>query len=159
MLNVRALPIHGTEPDEEIFFSLENTPIVLADIRAALPRLREELMARWPAITAVEIENRRITRRRNPHDPREILANAVLGIQIYLYTRPAQIFLEDVARAAGKKVGDAGGDRMVEIMEYVGSWIKRMVHTLPAESPGSPRKRLRQGAASSKKSKKKGRSR
>lgn len=143
MLTVRALPMNGTEPGEENpFVSLEDTPIVLADIRAALPQLRKSLMARWPAINAVEIENRRITRRRNPHDHTQVFANAILGIQIYIFSRPARIFLEETAREAAKEVGPVIGRQIVEMMEHVKKWLKRLAHGAPKKQP-LLRKRIR----------------
>jgi uncharacterized protein YcfJ len=130
MPTVRALPIHGTESaepyDETVFVSLEDTPIVLADIRAALPQLREELAARWP-INRVEIENRRPARRRNPYDPSQV--EAVLGIVIGL-------FFFEATRAAGKKIGEAAGE---EVGKYVRSWIQGIAHTLLDERTGPTR--------------------
>ncbi len=107
----------SAEPcDEEVFVSLENTPIVLSDIRTALPKLRKELAARWPVIR-VEIENRRPTRRRNPYDPKQAI-ETVLGIRVvFLLTRTAQVFLDEVARAAGSEIG-----------EYVRGWIQRVAN-------------------------------
>jgi len=154
MAHVRALTTHEAEYDEyddqEVFVSLEDTPIVLADIRAALPQLGEILTARWPNITGVEIINRRITRRRNPHDPTQVLANAVLCIAVYFctrpVTRPVQIFLEEAARAVAKKVGDSVGDDIVEIKEGIKIWI--MAHAPSALKPTPIRKRLPQVAIS-----------
>src|SRR5260370_17769217 len=85
MPTVRSLPIDGTESvepyDEEVFVSLEDTPIVLADIRVALPQLQKELAARWP-ITRVEIENKKPILRRNPHDPTHTTGGGAIGILI-----------------------------------------------------------------------------
>ena len=119
---------------------------MLADIRAVLPQLREMLTARWPNITGVEIVNRRITRRRNPYDPTQVLANAVLCIAVYFctrpVTRPVQILLEEAARAVGKKVGDSVGDDIVEMKEGIKSWI--FAHAPSALKPTPIRKRLPQ---------------
>ncbi len=129
MPTIRRLPVGKTRielGEEDPFISLEETPVVLADVRTALPRLRKTLMTRWPSINAVEIENRRITRRRNPHDPTQVFRDAVFGIAIYLWSRPARIFLDEVAREAGKKVGPEVGRQAVAAMKYVQRWIKRM---------------------------------
>ena len=129
MPSVRVLPIGKTRielGEEDPFISLEATPVVLADVRTALPRLRKTLMTRWPSINAVEIENRRITRRRNPHDPTQVFRDAVFGIAIYIWSRPARIFLDEVAREAGKKVGPEIGRQAVAAMKYVQRWVKKM---------------------------------
>ena len=126
---VRVLPMGKTRievGEEDPFISLEETPVVLADVRSALPRLRKTLMTRWPSINAVEIENRRITRRRNPHDPTQVVRDAALGIAIYIWSRPARIFLDEVARGAGKKAGPEVGRQAVAAMKYVERWLKRM---------------------------------
>ena len=129
MPQVRVLPIGKTHIElgkEDPFISLEETPVVLADIRAALPRLRKTLMTRWPLIKAVEIENRRIIRRRNPHDPTQIFRDAAFGIAIYIWSRPARIFLDEVAREAGKRVGPEVGRQAVAATKYEERWAKRM---------------------------------
>ena len=129
MPTIRRLPVGKTRielGEEDPFISLEETPVVLADVRTALPRLRKTLMTRWPSINAVEIENRRITRRRNPHDPTQVFRDAVFGIAIYLWSRPARIFLDEVAREAGKKVGPEVGRQAVAAMKYVERWVNRM---------------------------------
>jgi hypothetical protein len=133
MPTMRKLPADGKTrvergEEEEPFISLEETPIVLADLRAALPGLRKSLISRWPFINAVEMENRPITRRRNPYDPTQVIADAVYGIAIYIYTRPLRIFLDEVARGAGKKVGPELGNQVIAIMRYVQRWIKRMAY-------------------------------
>jgi len=145
MPTVRALPMSGSvrvvQYEEDPFISLEETPIVLADLRTALPRLRKALMIRWPVINAVEIENRRITRRRNPYDPTQIYSDAVLGIAIYIFSRPARIFLDEVARGAGKKVGPAVGEEIVAIIKYVRRWIGRMTYRRRSSKRGGAAKR------------------
>jgi hypothetical protein len=95
----------------EEFVSLEDTPLVMAEIRAALPQFKAALMARWPIITGIQIENRRITRRQNPFDPAQAAMDATIGIVI--------VFFFEAAKAAGKKVGEATGDQIVEIIEAV----------------------------------------
>ncbi len=117
----------GPEPDNEVFVSLEHTPVVMADIRAGLPQLKQALSDRWP-IERVEIENR-LPRMRNPIDASqlgrlpEIMADAGVGIAI--------LFFAEAARAAGKKLGDTAGK---EIGEYVRGWIKNVTHAQPVES-------------------------
>jgi len=129
MPTIRVLSVGKTRielGEEDPFISLEETPVVLADVRTALPRLRKTLMTRWPSINAVEIENRRITRRRNPHDPTQVFRDAVFGIAIYIWSRPARIFLDEVAREAGKKVGPEVGRQAVAAMKYVQRWVNQM---------------------------------
>ena len=129
MPSARVLPIGKTLTElgeEDPFISLEETPVVLDDVRTALPRLRKTLMSRWPSINAIELENRRITRRRNPHDPTQLFRDAVFGIAIYIWSRPARIFLDEVAREAGKKVGPEVGKQAVAAVKYVQRWVKQM---------------------------------
>jgi hypothetical protein len=122
--------IGGGEPDGEVFISLEHAPVVLADIRAALPRLKKDLSARsWP-IDSVVIENR-LPRRRNPVDPTQITRLgevACVGILIR--------FFHTAAQAVAKKIGDAAGE---EISEYVRNWIRQVAQTrlgVPEEDRG-----------------------
>jgi hypothetical protein len=153
MPTIGRLPVGKTRielGEEDPFISLEETPVVLADVRTALPRLRKTLMTRWPSINAVEIENRRITRRRNPHDPTQVFRDAVFGIAIYLWSRPARIFLDEVAREAGKKVGPEVGRQAVAAMKYVERWVKRM-----SDRAGSNRKSRPKTLPTSKQEKKK----
>src|SRR5208282_5055364 len=106
----------GTEASGEVFVSLEHTPVVLADIRAALPRLKKDLSSRWQ-IEHVEIENR-LPRRRNPVNPAQVsqaIAGGCVGILI--------LFTVATVRAAGKKVGEAAGE---EIGECVRRWIRQI---------------------------------
>jgi hypothetical protein len=63
------------------------------------------------------------------------------GIALYIYARLARrIFLDEVARGAGREVGPAVGKRIVEAMEYVRRWIKRMAQPSPVLKP-KPRPR------------------
>jgi hypothetical protein len=114
----------GRKPGGEVFASLEQTAVVLADIRAALPQLKEQLGQRW-SIESIEIEDR-TPRVSNPMDPArlrdltEIMALAGVGIVV--------LFAREATKAAGKKVGDAIGE---EIAQYVRGWIKRVRQVKP----------------------------
>jgi len=145
MPHVRVLPVGKTRielGEEDPFVSLEETPVVLADVRTALPQLRKTLMTRWPLVNAVEIENRRITRRHNPHDPTQVYRDAVFGIAIYISSRPVRIFLEEVARGAGKKIGPEVGRQAVAAMRYVQRWVKRMGGRVSSRNRESTQKAL-----------------
>jgi hypothetical protein len=115
--------IGGGEPDGEVFVSLEHTPVVLADIRAALPQLKKDLSARWWPIDSVEIENQ-LPRRRNPVDLTQITRLSVEVACVGILVR----FFNTAAQAAAKKVGDVAGD---EIGEYVRGWIRRIAQRQP----------------------------
>ena len=118
----------------------------MAEIRAALPQFRAALMARWPIVTGIQIENRRITRRQNPFNPAQAAMDATIGIVI--------VFFFEAAKAAGKKAGDATGNQIVEIIEAVKGWIQERAYTTPTRRPKATRKRLVQPASSRKVKKK-----
>lgn len=121
MPNVRRLSV-PKQYEDGVFVSLEETPIVLADIRAALPRLQNKLVRRWPSITRVEITNRTgLRRRRNPHDPAQAAVAACLGIRVvWLVTKAAAEFVSVAAQAARKVVEPASE----EIGDYLRGWIR-----------------------------------
>jgi hypothetical protein len=104
--------IAGTQtPTGEIAISIERTPLVLAELRKALPTLRRDLRERWPVLS-VGIENR-IPRRRNPIDPSEVVRTACIVLAIR--------FGYEVAGEAGKKVGKTIG---TEVSKYLRRWLK-----------------------------------
>jgi len=118
MPTVETLKLYVAHPEvgDEVFVSLEHTPVVLADIRAALPQLKKDLSSRWP-IVGVDIENR-LPRRRNPAHPvqtAEVIAYATVGIRI---------LLGETAQAIGKAV-------VREIGEYVRGWIRQVTQVAP----------------------------
>ena|SRR5712691_9611989 len=105
--------VNPAEFDSEVFISLENIPIVLADLRRALPQLRNRLRSRW-LVQTIEIENR-IPRLRNPFDPSQIIVPAGVGLLI--------TFSAAAAKAAGTEFGAVVGR---EIAAYVRRWIRRL---------------------------------
>ena len=100
-------------PGEQVFVSLEDTPLVLSDVRRELPQLKRELRKKWQVLH-VEIENR-IPRRKNPHIATELVRLACVGV-VVSFALPA-------AKAAGTKIGEAVGE---EIAVYVRGWIRRV---------------------------------
>ena len=66
--------VSGGEKYEEVFISIERTPVVMADVRRILPQLKKELRKKWP-VENVQIESR-IPFRRNPYDPSQIVEAA-----------------------------------------------------------------------------------
>jgi hypothetical protein len=103
--------VNGGDPYETLFVSLERTPVVLADLRWALPQLKKELRKKWP-VEFVEIENQ-IPRRKNPYSPSEIVTGACIGLVV--------TFGVAVAKAAGATIGETLGD---EISAHVRLWIR-----------------------------------
>ena len=116
------------ESDAEVFVSLEQALLVLGDVRATLPQLREQLRQKWD-VTNVQIQNR-IPRLRNPFNPLQVVEAACIGL-VVSFTVPA-------VRAAGKKIGDAIGD---EIAKHVRRWIRAIGKSRSARSTRSKRNR------------------
>jgi hypothetical protein len=122
-----------TDKDREVFVSLEQTPLVLSDVRRGLPQLERDIRRKWP-VQAVVIENR-LPLRRNPYLPgtKAIIETACLGILVR--------FTLSAAQAVGAKVGDVMGR---EIAKHVKRWIGRFgklgaKHSAPARRR-APRK-------------------
>jgi len=127
--------VYGAQPKpgRQVFVSLEHIPLVLAEVRAALPQLEKELKQRWP-VKGVEIENRRL-RLRNPIDPAltaRVIARAAVGIAI--------IFGAAAVTAAGTRIGAAVAD---EIVEYARGWLKRLPHRRTVQGSSFPPASLR----------------
>jgi hypothetical protein len=122
--------VSDRESDSEVFISLENISIVLADLRRALPQLKNTLRRRW-MVQTIEIENR-IPRFRNPFDPSQIIVPAGIGLLI--------TFGAAAAKAAGKEFGAVAGK---EIAAYVRRWIRRLAtkKTRTAIRSGRPTQR------------------
>lgn len=116
-------------PEGQVFVSLEQTPLVLSDVRRDLPQLKRELCRKW-RVLHVAIENR-IPHRRNPHVPGALVAVACVGLVVK--------FGLAVADGAGKKIGETIGQ---EIVKYVNGWIKRIGKSKAARKRSArPRKR------------------
>lgn len=100
----------------EVFVSLERTPLVLAEVRKALPQLQTALQAKWPNAAYVDIEERRL-RLRNPFHgvvTREMLE----AIGIVLAVR----FAVSASDAAGKEFGKGITQ---EVGRYVRRWLRQ----------------------------------
>lgn len=100
----------GQEP-EQIFVSIEDTPLVFSELRRALPDLTAELQRRWP-VECVYIEEQKPFRK-NPFDPAEVVRAACIGIVV--------VFASAAVKAVATKIGDAIGD---EVTPYVRRWVK-----------------------------------
>jgi hypothetical protein len=125
----------GQEP-EQIFVSIEDTPLVLSELRRALPELTAALRRRWP-VENVHIEEQKPFRR-NPFDPSQVVPAACIGIVV--------IFVSAAAKAVATKIGDAIGD---EVTPYVRRWVKaRFVklkrRIIPAGRKKTARRRKRE---------------
>lgn len=110
--------VSGGEPREDVFISLERSPVVIAEVRRALPQLKKELRKKWP-VEGIQIETR-LPRLKNPCDLSEVLETACVGLLVS--------FVLPGVRAASKKVGEAIGD---EISKHVRRWIRTIGKSRP----------------------------
>jgi hypothetical protein len=96
--------IWGGSPAKEVFISIERTPLVLADLRKALPKLQRELAKKWPVESvSIQLQKSRI---KNPTYPSQlIIRGTCVGLAI---------------RLLGPSVDVAGK----ELSKYVKRWIK-----------------------------------
>ncbi len=102
--------VSDKEP-EQVFISIEDTPIVLADLRRSLPELQEELCRKWP-VESVHIHERR-PYFKNPLHPSQVVEAACIGLIV--------VFSSAVLKAAGTKIGDAIGDG---VKPFIVHWVK-----------------------------------
>lgn len=100
--------VGGRPPTKEVFVSVEDMPLVLVDVRRALPKLKRELSREY-RVESVELSSR-VPRRRNPIEPSQIIVPACVGIIVHVVT----------------KAGDAIG---VKISKHVGRWLKEFSKT------------------------------
>jgi hypothetical protein len=108
--------IVGPAPTAEVFVSVERMPLVLADVRRKLPKLKSDLSKQWP-VESVSIEARN-SQRRNPYSPSELVVPACVGIVVYYVIKPA---VKSASMRIGERVGDAIGK---ELASYVRRWLK-----------------------------------
>jgi hypothetical protein len=114
MPNVRLVSDYH-EPDEEVSISLERTPIILADLRRSLPKLKRELQEKW-TVHYVDIESRP-ARVRNPYTPGDVITPACIVLTI--------AFAHSFGSASGKEIGKEVGKTVArEISKYVRKWLK-----------------------------------
>jgi hypothetical protein len=100
------------QSERAVSVSLERAPVVLADVRKALPQLKKELSKHW-RVQWVDIENQ-IPRVKNPHDPTNIIKAACIVLTV-------KFGLEAVG-SAGKEFGNIAAK---EISKHVRLWLKR----------------------------------
>lgn len=105
------LLVGGREPKANVDISLERTPLVLAELRKALPALKRDLRKRWPVLS-VGIENR-IPRRRNPINPSAVVTTACIVLAVR--------FGYEVSSESGKEIGKTIGK---EVSKYLRQWLK-----------------------------------
>ena len=87
--------VWGESPTTEVFISIERIPLVLADLRKALPELEKELCEKWPVESVnIEIRNPRL---KNPTDTAHLI---VVGGTVGLAIR----FLGPSVDVAGKEL-------------------------------------------------------
>ncbi len=103
-----------TQSGKSVSVSLERIPLVLADVREALPQLKKELDKQWPVLW-VSIENQ-IPRRRNPYDPSEVFKAACVVLII--------AFAKGGGEELGKKTTSA-------VTKYVQNWINKFSRKPP----------------------------
>jgi hypothetical protein len=94
-----------------IFISLEDVPVVLSDVRRALPELTKELRKKWP-VDNVHIEERR-PRLKNPIEVTQLIQAAAIGLVV--------VFGTNFTKAVATKLGDGIGE---EITPHVIRWLK-----------------------------------
>jgi hypothetical protein len=122
--------ITSKEPDGMVFVSLEDTPVVLANVRRSLPALKKEIENKWPVrIEGIDITNFR-PRRNNPVDLSSVLAHpgAVLALTFAFY----------FTKTAGTNIGDGVGK---EITAHVRRRISGKPKTKPKKKPERRRRK------------------
>jgi hypothetical protein len=119
---VAKITIWGEPAHQEFFVSFERTPLVLADLRKELPKLKRELSKNWP-VMYVGIQQPLI-RRKNPIDPHAVVQTAKVGLEI---------FLAGSVAGAGKETG-------AQLVKTVTAWIKRHAYK-PKRKPRKPAKK------------------
>jgi len=102
--------VGGGPPTKEVFVSVERIPVLLADVRMAIPKLKKELAKKWN-VEDVAIEARR-PRRKNPYDPKQIIELACVGIVARYVVGP--VLKTGVADPVGAK-----------LKKYVTRWLKK----------------------------------
>jgi hypothetical protein len=109
---------HGFE--EKVSVSLEQTPLVLADVRRKLPQLRKNLQKKWPVLY-VDIENR-LPQLHNPSVPGEIVTAACIVLTV--------TFAHNLGATAGKEIGKAVGKTIgQEVSKFIRNWVKARADT------------------------------
>jgi hypothetical protein len=107
----------GGEPDEiEIFISIEDVPVVLADLRRRLPELTDELRKQWP-VERVAIRERS-PRRRNPSVALQFIPQAYFGIVVTL----GHAILAGIGAEVGRKILKSA--QVKRISQSVRKWVK-----------------------------------
>jgi hypothetical protein len=97
-------------PTKEIFVSIERIPVLLADVRRSLPKLKKELGKHWK-VDEVRIEAR-TPRRKNPYDAKHVVELACVGIVVYYVIGPV------LKTGVADPVGAA-------LREHALRWLKR----------------------------------
>jgi hypothetical protein len=119
---------NGGQKRHEVFVSLEKMPLVLGDVRKALPQLKADLQRQWP-VEYVDVENR-LPRRKNPFDPSEVVKAACVGLVMGLGTGIGT----EITKPLGAELG-----------KYVRRWIKRFTKKAPQKrrriKPNSQRRK------------------
>jgi len=110
----------------------ERPPLVLAEVRKALPQLESELQTKWPSVGSVDIEQRRL-RLRNPFHG-VVTPEMLEAIGIVLAIR----FVESASDAAAKEFGK-GVAR--EVGRYVRRWLRQFSYGKAKTRLRSARKR------------------
>lgn len=113
--------VSGGEPDQ-IFIPIEDSPVVLSELRKSLPKLKRALRKKWP-VESVYIDVR-CPRMRNSFEAWQashFIVEGAIGLAIIF----GGSMLRATLRAAGKKIGESLGNRFGdEIKPFVKKWLK-----------------------------------
>jgi hypothetical protein len=84
-------------PTKKVFVSLERTPLVLVDVRNALPQLKKDLGKKWQVESVtIELHKPRI---KNPTDPTEfIVRGACVGLVVSLLQPSVDVAGKELAK-------------------------------------------------------------
>jgi hypothetical protein len=125
----------GENSAQFVSVSLEHTPLILSEVRKALPQLKKELGKQWPVLW-VGIENKK-PRLRNPHDPSAIIEAACIVLTVKFFGGVGTELGKMALRAATK---------------HIQNWIAKFSRpALPTRTKSLTRARTRRRASKTKK--------
>lgn len=118
----------GVPNTEVVSISLEETPVVLSDIRRALPMLKKDMQKKWPTLSDVHISYTQ-PRIKNPID----------------YKLSALLIDGSLRLAASFVLGVAGREIIKppaqEIGKYLRRWVQKFTKSKPKRRRSKSRKR------------------
>jgi hypothetical protein len=115
------------DPRECVSISLEHTQLVLADLRAGLPKLERQLRRKWPTLDRVKIEDV-VPRHKNPINAASAreFATQVASTGLHLVA----IFTAVTAARAGAAFGkEAMTPPAKEVGKFLRQWVQKFTKT------------------------------